>query len=224
MVESAAVQIKRVATDVFCRIIGSVGLTVPAAVWLMGQGPKKSDHGHEDHGDSHVVNEDKEEHEPASDEKDQDQPNSEKEYSGEGEPQQEEKEEAKSDSDDSKAESDDKGSEDSGDEKAEKSETDGADQKDEKDDKSKEKQGDDSGPKKSEDGYELPGPNAPGQINYRSGLGKGPGEGGKGDRPRTETAGEKGVSISLRINSTMLTDRAVSLELLRCSEPLPFRR
>ncbi|KAK5085418.1 hypothetical protein LTR05_004703 [Lithohypha guttulata] len=204
-------------------MIGSVGFTVPAAVWLYGQGPKKGSHGHEEtheesHGEGeeegHEPNEDKEQHEAASDTKDADQPNSEKEYVGEGEPQQEEKQQAESDSDESKDASSDQGSDDSADEKTEQKDDSGkeekqeagdsekkddskeddkkADEKTSDDKKSDDKKSDDK-PRLSEDGYELPGPNAPGQINYKSGTGKGPGEQQQqvGGRPQQETKGQK---------------------------------
>jgi hypothetical protein len=35
------------------RLIGSIAFTVPAATWLIGQGPEKSSHGHGDHSESH---------------------------------------------------------------------------------------------------------------------------------------------------------------------------
>lgn len=53
---SFALQCENATDYYFSRIIGSVGITVPAATWLWQQGPKKSDH-HDDHG-----HEDHEEH------------------------------------------------------------------------------------------------------------------------------------------------------------------
>jgi len=85
-------------------------------------------------------------------------------------------------------ESSDEGSEDSGD-----------DSKEESKDESDSKGGDKTAERKlSDDGYELPGPNAPGQINYKTGSDKGPGERQKGTRPPPELKGEKDVSVQSR--------------------------
>lgn len=76
---------------------------------------------------------------------------------------------------------------------------DDSDSDESKGESSDEKSDDDSGDdksKESDDGYDKPGPNAPGQINYKPSSGKGPGEGQKGERRPTEKKGEKDVSYS----------------------------
>lgn len=192
------------------RIIGSVGLTVPAAVWLYGQGPTKSEHHHEaSHEESEESADAKDEAEPAepaeeSKESKESKDDSKDDSKVEKDDDKEEKEEKddsddKADSDDSKDESsDDSSDKDSGDDaKAKK------DKKEEKEDAgSDSKTTTDSGSnerKYSDDGYELPGPNAPGQINYKPESGKGPGEGQKGPRKLTEKKGEKDVSSAVEI-------------------------
>ena len=189
------------------RIIGSVGLTVPAAVWLYGQGPTKSGHHHEaSHAESEESADAKDEAEPAEDSedseesKDDSKDDSKVEKNGDKE-EKEEKDDSdnKADSDDSKDESsDDSSDKDSGDDakakkdKKEEKEDAGSDSKTTKDSGSNER-------KYSDDGYELPGPNAPGQINYKPESGKGPGEGQKGPRKPTEKKGEKDASSAVGI-------------------------
>lgn len=146
-----------------------MAFTVPAAVWLLGQAPKKDAHHEvEKEGVKEVVQQsdkdkdDEEEAEGGSDEKSDE---------GSGE---EKKDESAGDSgsDDSKDESSDEKSDDSsGDEKESK-------------DEGTQTEGEDDGPS----------PGAPGQINYKPGSGKGPGEGQKGERRPVETKGEKDVS------------------------------
>lgn len=159
-------------------MIGSVVATVPAAVWLIGQAPKKSEH----HGPAHG----KEEEEPAEE--------------AQEEQQEDEKPSEDESSDDAKTEKTEDSEDESKDEKKDdsKEETEGsndkkAESKDEGKDDSKDDAKEDSGDSnKDEHGYEKPGPNAPGQINWKPSLGKGPGEGQKvGERKPTEKKGEK---------------------------------
>lgn len=154
-------------------IIGSLAGTVPAAIWLLGQGPKQGDHGH--HEEKH---EEKEEKEESKDD-------SQSEESSEEESK-DEKSEEKQDSDkDEKAKSD-------SDEKDEQPDSD--DSKEDSSDESSDKQSDGEESKsknKNAEGEEKPSPNAPGQINYKPESGKGPGEGQKGPRPEPELKGEK---------------------------------
>lgn len=165
------------------RMIGSAAVTIPAAAWLLQQGPKKGDHGHGGH---------EEHHEEKSDEgKEEEEQPQEEESKGE-----ESKEESKDD-DQGKDESKDEGKDEGKDEEKDqgKEDSEGGDEKAEKsksDDSGKDKGGD----KSDDDGYEAPGPNAPKQINWTSSSSKGPGEGQKGTRAPTEKKGEKDVSIS----------------------------
>lgn len=181
------------------RMIGSVVATVPAAVWLIGQAPKKSDH----HGPSHGKEEESAE-EPQEEQQQEDEKSSEDESSDDAKTEKtedsedESKEEKKDDSKEEESEKSEDKKEDSkkepesSDDKKDESKEEDKEDKEDKDE-SKEESGDSN---KDEDGYEKPGPNAPGQINWKPSLGKGPGEGQKvGTRKPTEKKGEKDVSI-----------------------------
>lgn len=142
-------------------------------MWLLGQGPQKSDH----HGAHHEEAESKEEQPENQEEEAPAEESSEDKSEGDSEEKSEDKSESKSD-DDKKDEGDDQKSEGSSDEGS-----DGGDGKETPD-----TSGDD-------DEYEKPGPNAPGQINYKSSMKRGPGENQKGgERAKSETSGEKNVS------------------------------
>jgi len=163
-----------------------VGFTVPAAVWLYGQGPKKGVHHPEA---AHAIRDEaeKEEEEPAEEAPEDKQEGAE--------------DKEASDSDQSKDESSDEKSEDSGDDSKQEAKEEGKDEsKDQGKDESKDdsdSKGADGKPERkfSDDGYELPGPNAPGQINKAPEKGPGEQQQQVGDRPRTPTQREKSVSL-----------------------------
>lgn len=149
-------------------LIGSVALTAPAAVWLFGQGPKGGSH-HAEH-----AHEEKEEEEEAP----------EKEESSEDAPAEdskdEEKEESKSDEGEDKSEA-----------KSEEKSEDKDEGDSEKKDDSSDAESKDSAKKSSEKG-EGGEAKPERQINYKPGMGKGPGEGQRPGAPRpTEKKGEK---------------------------------
>lgn len=155
-------------------MIGSVVATVPAAVWLIGQAPKKSDH--HGHGASHEKEEESTEEQPEEQQEEEKPSEDESSDDAKTEKTEDSEDESKDEKEDSKEESDSK------DDKKEES-------KDEDKAEDKQDSGDSS---KDEQGYEKPGPNAPGQINWKPSLGKGPGEGQKaGERKPTEKKGEK---------------------------------
>ena len=173
-------------------MIGSAALTIPAAVWLLGQGPQKGVH-HPEKAHEEREEGEKDKEEPAE-EAYEAKPGETPPSKGSALDPEHEKESTKKrlseqqsdesgDSDESKEGSSDEGSDDSSAEGEEGGE-----------DKSSKGDDDKASPKMSDDGYELPGPNAPGQINYKPGTGKGPGEQQKGPRRPPELKGEKDVS------------------------------
>lgn len=189
-----------------------MAFTVPAAVWLLGQGPEKSDH----HGASHEAeaepkeedSDSQEEEAPAEDsseEKSEDSSEDKSEEKSEGEPEDKSKEKAEGDSEEktedksknkSEDKSDAKSEDDSGKEEKKESEGEGDDQKSESSEDGDSKETPDTSG--DEDEYEKPGPNAPGQINYKSSMKRGPGENQKGGaRDKSETSGQKNVSPTI---------------------------
>lgn len=124
-------------------LIGSVVVTVPSAAWLWQQGPKKGDHGHEQH-------EEGEEHEEEGGEEES------KDDGGDGE-----KEVA---DEDAEKESEDGGSKDE--EAKDEGKSDDSESEDEGEKETPATSDDD-------EGYEKPGPSAPGQINKNDKKGPG---------------------------------------------------
>lgn len=159
-------------------MIGSAAFTIPAAVWLLGQAPQKSDHhgGHDEHKEE--VEEKEEPTQEESESKEEDTP-SEEDKGGE----EKESDKSEADSDEKK---DEKSKDEGKEEKSDDSSSDGGDDKGTPDTSDSEDDG-------KLDGYEKPSSAAPGQINYRPELGKGPGEGQKGTGKRTEKKAEKDV-------------------------------
>lgn len=254
------------------RMIGSAGVTIPAAIWLMGQGPTKTPHHDEHHAEHHDdKDEEGEEEEPKeareaiqgetapsqkhvgqeksatadvssspkdhipegnergvyNQDKEPEEKNTKKDTQGEG------KESGavnkQGDKEDKRAEeAGESGEGENADDKknhkganaVEPKAADKADQDKGGDDKQSDESSDDSSSDaddgkdtpatsdderpKDKDGYELPGPNAPKQINWSSSSKKGPGEQQKGPRKPSETAGEKQVSESDWITCDML--------------------
>lgn len=245
------------------RMIGSAGVTIPAAIWLMGQGPTKKPH-HDEHHDEHEEGEQEEEEEPKEareairgetapsqkhagqpksptadvssspkdhipegnergaykQDKEPEEKNTKKDTQGEGKEsgavnkqgdQEDKKAEEASDSGEGEDVDDkknhkgadavepkpaDKADQDKSGKKQQSDESPDDASDDSDDGKDTPETSDDERPK-DKDGYELPGPNAPKQINWSSSSNKGPGEQQKGPRKPTETAGEKQVSRRL---------------------------
>lgn len=148
-------------------MIGSLALTVPAAVWLYGQGPQKGVHHPEAaHSEREAGAKDKEEPaEEASEAK-----------PGETAP----SKGSAQDPEDEKASTKERKSKQEG--GSDESTSDSDESKDDSSDESSDNEPSDKG---------KGSPNAPGQINYKPESGKGPGEGQKGPRPPPELKGEK---------------------------------
>jgi len=186
-----------------------VGFTIPTAVWLFGQGPKGTPHtpaAADEQADEEATEKEDSDEEAGEAKSGEAAPSKE---SAQGAEDEKEGSEGKdgSDSDESKDESSDGKSEDSGDDSKQESKDEGKDEGKDESEKDSNSKGSDSKPERkySDDGYELPGPNAPGQINYKSGSGKGPGEGQKGERRATEHKGEKDVSMRTTLIHMILT-------------------